>query len=812
MNTTAKYKSISDIPTLALRGITVFPGALFHFDVGRQKSIQALEQAMNGGQRIFLITQRDMTTDVPEQKDLFDTGTYCRVRQILKIPGDNIRVLVEGKQRARLDAIRQSDPYLTSDITLLPQLTLARRTKRDAALIRQMQELFLEYVALVPQMSSEVVMTVMDGTEPDILTDYIAQNIQLRYDAKQELLEQLDPRRRMTMTVRMLTEEIEILQIEQEIQDKVKTQIDKNQRDYYLREQAKAISEELGESEDGTGESAEYLKKIEQKNLPDDVREKMNTEAKRLAKMQPSSPESGVIRGWLDICLELPWNEVKPENDDIRKAREILEADHYGLEKVKERILEFFAVKNLTGGVKGQILCLVGPPGVGKTSVARSIARCMGRDYARLSLGGVRDEADIRGHRKTYIGAMPGRIVNALRQAGSRNCLILIDEIDKLGADYKGDPSSALLEVFDTEQNNAFRDHFIELPIDLSDVLFITTANDMDQIPRPLLDRMEVIELPGYTDEEKAEIAVRHLLPKQLKKNGLKAQNLRLDDDALRALIDGYTREAGVRELERQLAKLCRKTARYMSETGKKSLHFTVKNLAKYLGTPKFKPEPLGKEPECGVVHGLAWTSVGGELLEVECAVVDGTGKLELTGNLGDVMKESARAALTYLRSRAKALELPAEFAAKKDIHLHFPEGAVPKDGPSAGITVATALFSALSGRPVPKNIAMTGEITLRGRVLPIGGLREKTRAAYRNHIDTVLVPQENKPDLDEIDQTVRAKLRFVFVSHMDEVLRFVFGVEPEPEALHALPAPEAHAEQLPAPLPEPHPAARIRQ
>lgn len=805
-----KLKSITDIPALALRGITVFPGALFHFDVGRQKSIQALDHAMQSGQRIFLVTQRDMMVDVPEQKDLYTVGTYCRVRQILKIPGDNIRVLVEGKQRARLDALRQKEPYLSADISLLPQHPITRRTKRDQALIRSLQELFLEYVALVPQMSSEVIMTVMDGGEPDALTDFIAQNIQLRFDTKQALLEQLDPRRRMRMLSLVLAEEIEILQIEQDIQDKVKNQMEKNQRDYYLREQVKIINEELGEGEDGQSETQQYLERIEKKKVPDSVREKLTQEAKRLGRMQSSAPESAVIRGWLDVCLELPWTETKQENGDIKKARSILEEDHYGLEKVKERILEFFAVKNLTGNVKGQILCLAGPPGVGKTSVARSIARCMGRDYARLSLGGVRDEADIRGHRKTYIGAMPGRIINALRQAGSRNCLILIDEIDKMGSDYKGDPSSALLEVFDTEQNNAFRDHFVEMPYDLSDVLFITTANDMDNIPRPLLDRMEIIELPGYTDEEKVQIARRHIISKQLKKHGLRAQNFKLDDDALRMVIDCYTKEAGVREMERQIARLCRKTARYMSENDKKSLHFTVSNLAQYLGTPKFKPENLEKEPECGVVCGLAWTSVGGELLEVECAAVDGTGKLELTGNLGDVMKESARAALTYLRSRAEELDLPADIASKKDIHLHFPEGAVPKDGPSAGITVATALFSALSGRPVPKNIAMTGEITLRGRVLPIGGLREKTMAAYRNKITTVLVPADNKSDLDEIDPIVRDKLDFVFVSHMDEVLEQVFGIKAG-SAQPELPAGK-QTQALPVKPPETRPATRIRQ
>ncbi len=468
---------------------------------------------------------------------------------------------------------------------------------------------------------------------------------------------------------------------------------------------------------------------------------------------------------------------MKKENNDIQKARAVLDEDHYGLEKVKERILEFFAVKNLTGGVKGQILCLAGPPGVGKTSVAQSIARCMGRDYARLSLGGVRDEAEIRGHRKTYIGAMPGRIITALRQAGSRNCLILIDEIDKLGSDYKGDPASALLEVFDTEQNGAFRDHFIELPFDLSDVLFITTANDKSAIPGPLLDRMEVIDLPGYTDLEKTQIARRHIIPKQLKKHGLKAQNFRLDDGALQMLIASYTRESGVRTMERLIAKLCRKTAKHMTETGKRSLHFTESNLPDYLGVPIFSPEKPLEQPECGVVNGLAWTSAGGEMLEVEAIAVDGTGKVELTGNLGAVMTESAHAAVTYLRSRARELNLPTDFYTKNDIHIHFPEGAVPKDGPSAGITTATAVFSALSGRKVPKNIAMTGEITLRGRVLPIGGLREKTMAAYRNHADTVIIPAENKKDLADIDPLVREHLSFILAEHMDQVLDAVFGL-----------------------------------
>lgn len=807
-STIAVNQVVSQVPTLALRGITVFPGALFHFDVGRQKSIQAMEYAMANGQRIFLVTQRDISVDDPVQEDLFGMGAYCKVRQILKIPGDSIRVLVEGLDRALLRQVTQEEPFLLADIELLPEMEVSRATKRDLAMVRQAQELFMEYASLVPQMASDVVMHVVGAREPGPLSDYIAQNTQMAFEQKQQLLETQDPRRRMGLLLHYLSRENEILRLEQDIQEKVKKSMDKGQRDYYLREQLKVISEELGEGEDALSEAQEYLQKIQRKDLPEEVREKLVKEARRLGKMQPTSPESGVSRTYLDVCLDLPWTEVKKENTDLQKARAILDEDHTGLEKVKERILEFFAVKTLTGSVKGQILCLAGPPGVGKTSIARSIARCMGRDYARLSLGGVRDEAEIRGHRKTYIGSMPGRIITALRQAGSRNCLILIDEIDKLGSDYKGDPSPALLEVFDTEQNSAFRDHFVELPFDLSDVLFITTANDKSNIPGPLLDRMEIIDLPGYTDVEKIRIARKHLIPKQLKKHGLRAQNLRLDDEALQMLITCYTREAGVRTMERLIAKLCRKTAKYMTETGKRSLHFTVQNLPDYLGVPIFPMEKPLEEPEVGVVNGLAWTAAGGEMLEVEAAAVPGSGKLEITGNLGDVMKESAHAAITYLRSRTQQLGLPEDFPAKKDIHIHFPEGAVPKDGPSAGITTATAVFSALTGRPVPKNIAMTGEITLRGRVLPIGGLREKSMAAWRNHATTVLIPAENRKDLEEVDPLVKESVSFVLVSHMDQVLDTVFGLH------QAAAAPETKA-AVPAVIPpagKNRPAPAIRQ
>lgn len=769
-------QTIEHIPALALRGMTVFPGALFHFDVGRKKSMKALEQAMAGDQKIFLITQKDMNVDDPHRDDLYTMGCLCGVRQIIKTPGDNIRVLVEGLSRGELDALTEEEPCLVANISVLEHCTIETPTKRDAAMLRQAQELFMEYTAIMPQTANDVVMRVISCEDPSVIADYISQNIQMKFQKKQELLEETDPRRRLRLFLKHMTAELELIQLEQNIQDQVKDQMDRSQREYYLREQMKVISDELGEGEDSLSEAQNYLEQIQKKHLPAEVEEKLSKEAHRLVKMQATAPESGIVRTYLDVCLELPWTEVSKENNDIKKAKSILESDHYGMEKVKERILEFFAVKQLTGGVKGQILCLAGPPGVGKTSVARSIAKAMGRNYARLSLGGVRDEAEIRGHRKTYIGAMPGRIINALRQAKTRNCLILIDEIDKLGSDYKGDPSSALLEVFDTEQNIAFRDHFVELPFDLSDVLFVTTANDLGTIPAPLLDRMEIIELGSYTDEEKLQIVKQHILPKQLVKHGLKSINLRITDGGIRQLIACYTKEAGVRELEREIAKLCRKTAKKMSETGKRQVRFTEENLPTFLGTPRFKKDPIQTTPECGLVNGLAWTSVGGELLEVEALALDGSGKLELTGNLGDVMKESARAAISYLRSRTDLFGLPKDFYLKKDLHIHFPEGAVPKDGPSAGITTATAIISALTGRPVPRQIAMTGEITLRGRVLPIGGLREKTMAAYKNGVKTVIVPGENRPDLDDIDQTVREKLKFVFASHMDEVASAVFG------------------------------------
>ena len=621
-------------------------------------------------------------------------------------------------------------------------------------------------------MTPDILLSVLSSEDPGYIADYIAQNLPMRTGDKQAILEELRPVRRLERLCQSLRREVEILEMEQELQGKVREQLTRSQRDYVLREQMKVIQQELGE--DGAGgdsELAEYCQRIAGAKLPREVAEKLNKEVGRLEKQPFGSAEASVIRGYLDTVLELPWGKKTKERVDVAAARKVLDADHFGLDKVKERILEFLAVKQLAPQLMGQILCLVGPPGVGKTSIAMSMARALNRKLARISLGGVHDEAEIRGHRKTYVGAMPGRIIAAVRQAGTCNPLLLLDEIDKLGNDQRGDPASALLEVLDAEQNSTFRDHYLEVPFDLSDVLFITTANTVDTIPRPLLDRMEVIELTSYTDEEKLQIAKRHLLPRERKRHGLRAGQLKLTDDAIREVIRGYTRESGVRILERRLAALCRKAAMRVVSDGVKSVHVTGDNVEEYLGVRRYHPERLPRTEQVGVVNGLAWTSVGGEILEVEAAVVPGTGKVELTGNLGDVMKESAHAALSYIRGRAAALGLPEDFYQKKDIHVHFPEGAVPKDGPSAGIAITTAMVSALTGAPVRREIAMTGEVTLRGRVLPIGGLKEKTMAAYRSGIKTVFLPADNLPDLEDIDPTVRAALRFVPVEQVDTVL-----------------------------------------
>ena len=761
----------STMPVIALRGLTVFPNVLIHFEVARDISIKALETAMSAGSPVFLVGQKDISVEEPGLDDLYQVGTVASVRQILRMPGDNVRVMVEGQGRGRLLQLLRTEPHLEAQVQEIPdQEESGRRTARTEALMRSTYELFQQYAELAPKMSPDLMVHVLASQEPGHIADYIAQNIPMRNSDKQAILEELRPVCRLRKLHKLLEREVEILALDNEIQTKAREQMAGNQRDYYLREQLKAIQNELGEGE-GADEIEEYRQKIAQADLPDEVREKLNKELGRLAKQTYGSSEGTVLRNYLDVCLELPWGVTTKEKVSVAAVRRALDADHYGLEKVKERILEFVAVKQLAPELKGQIICLVGPPGVGKTSIAMSVARAMNRKLARISLGGVSDEAEIRGHRKTYVGSMPGRIIAAINQAGSCNPLILLDEIDKLGRDHRGDPASALLEVLDGEQNATFRDNFLELPFDLSEVMFITTANTTDTIPRPLLDRMEVIELGSYTDEEKLQIAKRHLIPKELKRHGLARQQLRLTDGAIRTILSAYTRESGVRVLERRIAAICRKAAMKLVEGKAQAVRVTERDLEEYLGAPRYYPERQALEERVGVVNGLAWTSVGGELLEVEVNVVPGTGRLELTGNLGDVMKESAHAALSYLRSQADRLGLPADFYKEKDIHIHFPEGAVPKDGPSAGIAITTALTSALTGCPVRRGIAMTGEVTLRGRVLPIGGLREKTMAAFRNGIKTVILPADNAKDLEEIDQTVRRALQFVLVERADQVL-----------------------------------------
>ncbi|MCF2595843.1 endopeptidase La [Pseudoflavonifractor phocaeensis] len=762
---------VSTMPTIALRGLTVFPNVMIHFEVARDMSIKALEEAMNAGSPVFLVGQKDISVEQPEQSDLYTVGTVSSIRQILRMPGDNVRVMVEGRSRGRMLRLMRTEPYLEAEVqTISAEEPGTRASAKQEALMRATYELFQRYAELSPKVSPDLLIHVLASQDPGYIADYIAQNIAMRNSDKQEILEELRPVRRLEKLHRLLEREVEILSLDAEIQNKAREQISGHQRDYYLREQMKAIQNELGEGED-SDEFEEYRKKIAQAQLPDQVREKLTKELSRLTKQPFGSSEATVLRSYLDVCLELPWGKTTKEKVSVAAVKKILDQDHFGLEKVKERILEFVAVKQLAPELKGQVLCLVGPPGVGKTSIAMSMARAMNRKLARISLGGVSDEAEIRGHRKTYVGAMPGRIINAINQAGSCNPLILLDEIDKLGHDHRGDPASALLEVLDGEQNATFRDNFLEVPFDLSQVLFVTTANTTETIPRPLLDRMEIIELSSYTDEEKLQIAKGHLLPKELKRHGLTRTQLKVTDGAIREIIASYTRESGVRVLERKLAAICRKAAMRVVSDDVKSIRVTEKQLQEYLGAPRYYPERQALEERVGVVNGLAWTSVGGELLEVEVNVVPGSGKVELTGNLGDVMKESAHAALSYIRSQSDRLNIPADFYREKDLHVHFPEGAVPKDGPSAGIAITTAMVSALTGTPVRRGVAMTGEVTLRGRVLPIGGLKEKTMAAFRNGIKTVIIPADNGKDLEEIDQTVRKALRFILVERADQVL-----------------------------------------
>ena len=766
----SEYKPLACLPVLALRGLVVFPGSVTHFDVGRVSSARAVEEAMRADQMIFLIAQRDVQCENPKKTDLYSVGTVAYVRQILRLPGDNMRILVEGKYRAQLTDLIHAEPYLFGRALELDEPGYNAALPRTQALVRQAHLLFEQFVDLAVKSGQENLLQGSATDDAGQLADFIAQNATFAYEEKQAILETLPPVQRLLRCVHAMAKELEILRLESEINEQVQQNVNQNQRDYYLREQMHVIREELGEGDDNDADS--YRQKIQALKLPAATEEKLLREVARFARQQAGSAEAAVLRNYLDTILDLPWNTETRERLDVRAAGKILDEDHFGLEPVKKRILETLAVRQLAPELPGQILCLVGPPGVGKTSIAISIARALNRNLARLSLGGVRDEAEIRGHRKTYIGAMPGRIMTALIQAKSKNALLLLDEIDKLGSDYKGDPSSALLEVLDSAQNSSFRDHYLEVPFDLSHCMFITTANTTDTIPRALLDRMEVIELGSYTDEEKLQIARRHLLPKQLAKHGLKKTQVRVSDDAIREIIAGYTRESGVRNLERQLAALCRKCAmRFVSDEPPKRVSVTTGNLEDFVGVRKFLPEARAAADAVGLVTGLAWTAVGGTTLEVEVNVVDGAGKLELTGNLGDVMKESAFAAMSYIRSRAKELGLAPDFYKTKDIHVHFPEGAVPKDGPSAGITICTAIVSALTGRAVRRDVAMTGEISIRGRVLPIGGLKEKTMAALRHGVHTVIIPAENEKDLMEIDQTVRQALQFVTVSSADRVL-----------------------------------------
>ena len=760
---------MKNIPVLALRGLNVFPRLTNSFDVEREISIRALERVMETDQEIFLVTQREVATDLPEQKDLYEIGTVAHVIQILRVSGNIVRVMLEGKVRARLKRLWQKEPFLQAQVEILEEPKPVRQGARTEAMLRQTYVTFGEYSELLPKLPDSIVAGVMETTDPGYLADFIAQNITLRYQDKQTVLEELRPLVRLRKVNELLRRETHVVAMEQDIESKVRERVGQIQKDFVLREQIKVLQHELGEG-DGEEEFEEYREKIRACRLPEESEKKLLKDVDRLSRQPFGSAEASVLRNYLDTCLELPWTVETREKVSVQAAKKILDRDHYGLEKVKERILEFIAVRQLNPKAKGQIICLVGPPGVGKTSIALSIAKALNRKVARLSLGGVRDEADIRGHRKTYIGAMPGRIIEAISRSGSMNPLLVLDEVDKLTSDQRGDPASALLEVLDSEQNSSFRDHYLEIPVDLSKVMFIMTANTVDTIPRPLLDRMEVIELSSYTDMEKLQIAERYLLPRQKEENGIKKAALRVDENALRTIIARYTRESGVRQLERVLGKLCRKAAIAFTTSNVKRIDLTEKNLAEYLGIAKYDREKTEEKDCVGLVNGLAWTQTGGEMLLVEVNVMDGTGKLELTGSLGDVMQESCKAALSCLRSRAAQLGLPNEFYKTKDIHIHFPEGAVPKDGPSAGAAVTTALLSALTGRAVRRDVAMTGEVTLRGRVLAIGGLREKTMAALRAGIHTVVIPKENEKDLEEIDQTVRAKLHFVTVETVDEV------------------------------------------
>lgn len=760
----------SDIyPLLPLRGMLVFPHMVTPLDVGREKSIHALEEAMLHERQIMLAAQKEAKINDPDTDEIYRVGTIAEIKQLLKMPEGQIRVLVEGIRRVRIEEFVADEPCFKVRVSEIPEpIETGPETE---ALMRTVQDQFEQYVKLSKKIPSEVLVTVHSIEEPARLADTIIAQMQVSIEPKQRLLEIASPRERLEQLVLLLSKEMEILELERKIHGRVRQQMEKNQREYYLREQMRAIKKELGEKDEITSEIEEFREKIEKARMPKEAREKALHELERLEKMPPMAAEAVVVRNYLDWLTSLPWKKQTKDRLDIATAERILNEDHYGLDKVKERILEFLAVRQLTRKMKGPILCLVGPPGVGKTSLARSVARALKRKFVRFSLGGVRDEAEIRGHRRTYIGAMPGKVIQAMKQAGSSNPVLLLDEVDKMSMDFRGDPSAALLEVLDPEQNGAFGDHYLEVTYDLSNVLFITTANVMHNIPQPLLDRMEVIQIPGYTEEEKLEIAKRHLLKKQIEANGLTPQQIYISDNAIEKIITEYTREAGVRNLERELGSICRKVAKEIVQGAKPPIRVNVKSVESYLGSPRFLKSRAEEEDRVGVATGLAYTQVGGDILAIEVTVMPGKGKLTLTGQLGDVMRESAQASFSYVRGRAQQLGIPADFYENYDIHIHVPEGAIPKDGPSAGITMATALTSALTGRPVRRDVAMTGEITLRGRILPIGGVKEKVLAAHRSGIKEVLLPQDNKKDLEDIPANVQRKLRIHLVDHMDAVL-----------------------------------------
>lgn len=766
-------EQIINMPAVALRGLTILPGMIAHFDVSRERSLRAIEEAMEQDQKIYLVTQRNVDSEDPTQEDLYQMGIVADIKQVVRLQNDVVRILVDGISRAALLGFTGNEKYLEAEICYCDSNADSLPEDLREAMLLGVREAFHRYAAVVGKISKELIRQIDQYEDLEKLIDYVTNNLPVSYELKQQVLEAEDINDRYQVIVSLLLSQVEVISIKNELQKKVKVRVDKHQKEYVLREQLGVIREELGENADS--EADEYEKKLSELDAPDYVKEKTKKEIKRFRNMSSSSSESTVERGYIETVLELPWNRMSVDNKDLDHAAQVLDDDHYGLKDVKERILEFLAVRNLTSKGESPIICLVGPPGTGKTSIARSIASALEKKYVRISLGGVRDEAEIRGHRKTYIGAMPGRIVNGLRQAGVSNPLMLLDEIDKVSSDYKGDTSAALLEVLDSEQNCRFRDHYIEMPVDLSEVLFIATANEVSGIPKPLLDRMELIEVSSYTENEKFHIAKEHLVEKQKSKNGIKKEQLTITDSALKDIIRLYTREAGVRSLERTIGKLCRKAAREIFKDSEAAVKVTKTNLKTYLGNPKYSPEKKNDRAEVGIVRGLAWTSVGGVTLEVEVNVLPGKGELVLTGKLGDVMKESAQAALSYVRSISEGYGIDAEFYTKHDIHIHIPEGAVPKDGPSAGITMATAMLSAITDRAVRADVAMTGEITLRGRVLPIGGLKEKLLAANVIGIKTVCIPKDNEKDLEEISKEITDGMEIVPVERFSQVEKIAF-------------------------------------